>query len=178
MNTDVNNSQMCEELWTEYEPALREICRRKLLSCPSEIDDVISDTYLALCKNINAGEVIKYPKAWLYGTLNKIIKSKYNEINKIRKTQVSITNKENELFYNMDFDDEKMSHDDIEILRYEVLVQLDEQEKVLIDLIYAKRLKFKEIADILNTSESAIKQKNYRLKRKVKLIVKKEMEKY
>ena len=162
MNTDVNNSQMCEELWNQYEPALREICKRRLDSCPSEIDDVISDTYLALCKNINAGEVIQYPKAWLYGTLNNIIKSKYNEINRIRKTQVSITYKANELFYNVDFDDEKMSYEDIENLKREVMAKLDEQERVLVDLIYVKTLRFKEIANILGTSESAIKQKNYR----------------
>lgn len=177
MNTDVNNAQMCEKLWNEYEPTLRKICQNRLASCPSEIDDVISETYFALCRNIDSGELIHNPKAWLYGTLNNIIKTKYSEINKIRKNQISLTNRENELYYNVDFDGEKISYELIEKIKYSIIEQLDVSEKNLIDLIYVKRLKFKEVADILNISESAVKQKIYRLKRKIKLIAKKKIEK-
>ena len=58
-----NESQLCEKLWEKYEPRIRRICAYKLTSCPDEVDEVVSQTYLALCIKLNEG-TIQNPKAW------------------------------------------------------------------------------------------------------------------
>lgn len=178
MNTDTNDMLLCEELWTEYEPSLRRICSYKLSSYPAEIDDIIEDTYLALCDAMKNGKIINSPKAWLYGTVNNLIKLKYSEIKRIKKTQVSLDSVENELFYEIDLDDTKLSEEIIDKLKDEVFDELTGAEQTLLTLIYVKRLKMKEIAEILSTSQEAVKQKNYRLKRKIKLIVKEKIKNF
>lgn len=61
--------EICENLWNEYEPQLRKICRVKLRSCPDEVDDVMSEVSLALCKQIEKFGKPEKPKQWLYATL-------------------------------------------------------------------------------------------------------------
>lgn len=176
MNLESKNKNYCENLWKEYEPNLRKICSYKLASCPSEIDDVISNTYLALCKSINKGEIIDKPKAWLYATLNNFIKLKYAEMDKRKRVFVPLDAAEHELYYDVDFENVELDDDLIEQLRHEVLEELSVSDRTLYLLIYNKKLKFKNIAKILNSTESAIKQKHYRLKRKIKKIVRKKID--
>lgn len=47
-----NQRKICTEIWQEYESQLRKICKIKLQSHPNEIDDVMSEVSLALCKQI------------------------------------------------------------------------------------------------------------------------------
>ena len=58
--------EICENLWNEYEPQLRKICRVKLRSCPDEVDDVMSEVSLALCKQIEKLETHKGGKVHDY----------------------------------------------------------------------------------------------------------------
>ena len=48
-----NQRKICTEIWQEYESQLRKICKIKLQSHPNEIDDVMSEVSLALCKQYN-----------------------------------------------------------------------------------------------------------------------------
>lgn len=179
MNTDTNDIMaLCEELWSEYEPSLRRLCKFKLSSCPSEIDDVISDAYLALCDAVDKEKIINNPKSWLYGTVNNLIKLKYAEVARCKKTQVSLESVENELFYEIDLDEVKLSDEILEKLKDEVFNELNGAEQTLLTLIYLEKLKLREIAEILDTSQEAVKQKSYRLKRKIKLIVKEKIKNF
>ena len=89
--------EICENLWNEYEPQLRKICRVKLRSCPDEVDDVMSEVSLALCKQIEKFGKPEKPKQWLYATFNNIINLKYREIYKQKEKQENIENKDFEL---------------------------------------------------------------------------------
>lgn len=172
MLTENKNMELSKVLWEEYEPNLRRICNYKLSSYPDEVDDVIGETYLALCNAIDKNVEIKNPKAWLYGTLNNLIKSKYTELDKKKKTYIRLESVEHELFYNVDFDAKELSDDVINIIKDEIIDELSESEKSLLYLIYENKLKIKEISKILCTTESAIKQKHYRIKLKIKRIAK------
>lgn len=178
MKTDTNNTVLCEKIWNECEPLLRRICNIKLSSHPSEIDDVIGDTYLALCNALNSGASIRDYKAWLFGTVNNLIKMKYTELNKIKKTLINIDNVEHELLYSINFSDVTLNDEIIEMIKQEIIDELSGSERTLLILIYTKRLKFKEIALILNTSENAVKQKHYRLKLKIKKLVKEKLKNF
>lgn len=177
METDEKSMELCEALWNKYEPSLRKICQYKLSGNLSEVDDVIADAYLALCDAIKSNAEISNYKAWLYGTVNNLIKLKYAEINKRKKTYVRLESVEHKLFYDVDFDDFDLTDELLDGIITDILQQLLDSEKTLLILIYIKKLKFKEIAEILDTTEDAVKQKHYRLKRKIKRLAKEKMEK-
>lgn len=177
MTTNTNDMALCEELWNEYEPSLRKICNYRLSSNTSEIDDVIGEAYLALCNAINQGETINNPKAWLYSTVNNIIKLKYTEIKKHKKTLVNLDSVEHELFYNIDFDEAKLSDEIIDQIKDEIYDELLPAEQTLLILIYSRKHKFNDIAKILHTTKGAVKQRHYRLKRKIKSMAKEKIKK-
>lgn len=178
MNTQTKDMALYEALWKECEPNLRGICNRKLSSYPSEIDDVIGDTYLALCNAVSKGTELDNPKAWLYGTLNNIIKLKYAELDRKKKTYIRLERVENELFYDVDFDSRELSDEILNGIKDEIVDELLDSERTLLILIYEKKLKIKEISVILNTTEAAIKQKHYRLKRKIKMLAKEKIKNF
>lgn len=87
-----NQRKICTEIWQEYESQLRKICKIKLQSHPNEIDDVMSEVSLALCKQIKKYGEPNKPKQWLYATLNNIINLKYRELYKFKEKQESLEN--------------------------------------------------------------------------------------
>lgn len=178
MLTENNDMELSKVLWEEYEPNLRGICDYKLSGYPDEVDDVIGETYLALCNAIDKGLEIQNPKAWLYGTLNNQIKLKYSEIARKKKIYIRFENVEHKLFYNVDFEKDELSEETIEMLKDDVFDELIDAERILLFLIYEKKIKLKEVAKILNTTEAAVKQKHYRLKRKIKKLAKEKIKKY
>lgn len=178
MLTENRDMELSKVLWEEYEPSLRRLCNYKLSSYPDEIDDVIAETYLALCNAIDKGTEIQNPKAWLYGTLNNRIKLKYSEIDRKKKTYIRFDSIEHKLFYCVDFEEEELSEDTIERLKDDVFSELIDAERTLLVLIYDKKIKLKDVAKILNTTEAAVKQKHYRLKRKIKKLAKEKLKKY
>jgi RNA polymerase sigma-70 factor (ECF subfamily) len=178
MRIENEDMELSKVLWEKYEPSLRRLCNYKLSSYPDEIDDVIGETYLALCNSINKGTEIQNPKAWLYGILNNQIKLKYSEIDRKKKTYIRLESVEHELFYNVSFDEETLSEDIIENLKDDIFDELIDAERTLLILIYDKKIKLKDVARILNTTEAAVKQKHYRLKRKIKKLAKEKLKKY
>ena len=159
-----NQRKICTEIWQEYESQLRKICKIKLQSHPNEIDDVMSEVSLALCKQIKKYGEPNKPKQWLYATLNNIINLKYRELYKFKEKQESL--EENgieskiEEIYNNEIRDKLHSF-------------LSEDEYLIIKYIYFDRLKMKEIANIIGSTESAVKQKHYRICNKLRKSAKK-----
>ena len=170
---NVDETRICDEIWEKHKPRLQKICTIKLSNHLDEVDDVISEVFLALCEQIEKRGVPEKPKAWLYGTFNNILNSKYREIYKAREKHVSIYDKEIILPYttdiNKDIFDKLYSEELQEFLKSE----LNENEYRLIQYIYYDKLKMAEIADLENTTEAAIKQKHYRLCNKLRWLAEK-----
>lgn len=166
MENDCN--LQCAELWNKYEPDLRRLCGLKLQSYADEIDDVISETFLALCKKVTESGPPENPKAWLYGTANNLINLKFRKLYRAKEKTVSLSDKEYELPYSHDFAEEIEDNLLIEELKSELEKELSEQEKALLRYIYDDGLKMKKIAEILHTTEAAVKQKHYRLCNKIR----------
>lgn len=178
MSTDTENMDFCEALWNEYEPKLRQLCQYKLASCPEEIDEAIGDAYLALCSAVSNGTELKNPKAWLFTITNNIIKLKYTEHNERKKNLVSFESVGCKLYYDIDFIDIKFTDEVLYQIKDEIYNELLPAEQTLLILIYTKKLKYKEIARILHSTEKAVKQRHYRLKRKIKQIAKEKLKNY
>ena len=157
--------EICENLWNEYEPQLRKICRVKLRSCPDEVDDVMSEVSLALCKQIEKFGKPEKPKQWLYATF---INLKYREIYKQKEKQENIENKDLELPFEQNGIEEKIEEIYNNEIRDKLSTFLSNDECIIIKYIYFDRLKMKEIADIIGSTESAVKQKHYRICNKLR----------
>lgn len=169
---DNKNTKFCAELWEKYEPCIRRLCNVKLPDRPDDVNEIVSETYLALCEAVNKGKTFVNPYAWLYSTANNLIKQKFIKLKIYRTKHQSISNTEIELKYNIDFLDLMISDDDIERMKDEIEKQLTESEKLLLQFVYVDKLKTKEIAKILNSTEAAVKQKRYRLVNKIKQMAK------
>ena len=62
------------DIWAEYEPYIRKLCKYKLNSMPDCIDDCVQDVFLDLSVALNEGKTINNPKAWLTTVTNNKIK--------------------------------------------------------------------------------------------------------
>lgn len=168
-----NQRKICTEIWQEYESQLRKICKIKLQSHPNEIDDVMSEVSLALCKQIKKYGEPNKPKQWLYATLNNIINLKYRELYKFKEKQEGLENNDFELPFEENGIESKIEEIYNNEIRDKLSTFLSNDEYIIIKYIYFDRLKMKEIADIIGSTESAVKQKHYRICNKLRKLAKK-----
>lgn len=166
------NTEFCEQLWTKCEPKIRKLCNVKMADHPEEIEEIIADTYLTLCEAVNKGKKFSNPSAWLYGTANNLIKQKFKELKIYKQKHKTISSTGYELMYNIDYLDAIITDDNIEQMKAEIESELSDSEKMLLEFIFVDGLKTKEIAEILNITVSAVKQKRYRLVKKIKQMAK------
>lgn len=128
-----------------------------------DIEEIISDVFLALWKNHSNLEKDTPIKQYITGIAKNIIKNKYRST----KLNYSIS----------DYEEQLISNDNLEILAEE-----KEQNKIIIDtlktmkedeykifmMFYYKSKKIKDIAKDLNISESNVKVKLHRIRKVVK----------
>ena len=170
---NVDEKRICAEIWESHEPLIRKICSIKLKSSPNEIDDVVSDVFLALCKQVSESGAPEKPREWLCGTLRNMLNKKYTAIYKIRENETSLSDEEFRLPLNNDDINRKENEIYIEELMKLFDNKLNDSDLELLDYIFNHGLKSKKIAVLKNTTEAAIKQKRYRLYLKLRKIVRK-----
>lgn len=165
---NIQQQQICTELWYKHEPQLRKACSYKLKKYPCDVDDVISEVFLALCQKILKDGEPNNPESWLYATMNNLAAIKFKQIYKEREKEISIHDNDVDLPYDSNF--ENTVHDNILIGDFfkSFQMKLNEQENRLIQYIYSDELSMKEIAEIKQSTANAIKQQHYRLMKKIK----------
>lgn len=166
---DLIQKEECENLWCEYESKLRKICRAKL-SNSTDADEVVSSVFLALCKQIEKEGIPNKPRQWLYGTLNNILNLQYRSIyrekhyiDSLEDIKIVLPNTQDEI----DKEIENIYNDE---LKNQLRLLLSQDEYKIIYYIYFEQLKMKEVAKKMNTTENAVKQKHYRICKKLKKI--------
>lgn len=169
---DLKGQKLCAELWQTYESQLHRLCRYQMKKYPDDADDVVSEVYLALCKKVADSGPPEHPKAWLYGTLNNLMAAKFKQIYKAAERQVSMEDMEQELPFDDDF--EEIVHDRVVLsnLKKRLEQELNDSEKQLLEYIYTKEKSLREIAELTGSTTAAVKQKHYRLVKKIKKISK------
>ena len=157
--------ELCAEYWLKYEPKLRVFCRAKSINYNFDIDEVLSDTFLALCKKIQSDGALEYPQAWLYKVLNNIILQSDRKSDYEFKHMVDLTFVQNDVEAN--FEDKLVQKESLTALSQELNSKLNSQEKLLFKLLYYDELKYETIAKMYDINEDAVKQRKYRLKHKI-----------
>lgn len=170
--------ELCKSLWLEYKDTLTRMCKYKLSNYPDEVEDVISDAFYYMCRAVYTDTHLENPGAWLVAVTNNLIKKKYVEIRKIKSKQVSLDEENFDAFKIEEsaFRDNTVSDLLIERISDVIISELSFDEQVLYKYVYNEKLKMKEIADILNLTEVNVRQRNHRLSKKLKVLIKKYIE--
>lgn len=165
--------EICEELWIKYEPDVRRIANYKLMNHPQDAQEVVSATYLALCDAVEGGKEILNYKGYLYGIVDHIIKTTYEDIKRNKARQISLEAVKDQLTYEQDFDRESIDEDEIIRQANEILSQLTPSELTLYTLFYKKNYDYKKIGKIMGIKPNVAKQRKYRLDLKLQKIISK-----
>lgn len=132
-------------------------------------EEIISDTFLILWKNSQKLDENKAIKPYISGITKNLIKEKARK----RKIHLDITEYENKIETEETIDIIVEQREKISIIK-ENIEKLSKQEKEIFILYYYKSMKIKQIAEHLGTTEFTIKQKLYRIRKRIKKLIEKE----
>lgn len=155
-------NKICAELWNELKPGMQQICIAKMKGYTNDVDDIISDVFVALCKHVSEKGFPDNPKPWLYRTLYNLINTCFREKYNNEKHFVQSNTELIKLPYKHDFVDDIINNDTLNRAN-KIIGTLDRKDQIIIKSFYFKEQSMKEIAEILDSTVTAVKQKRYRL---------------
>lgn len=123
---------------------MKKICHAKMAD-NNDIDDIISETYLAFYEHCKKHGLPDNPTAWLYSILNRRINNKCREVYKNARNKVHLDEIQN-LSFEVDFEEELLKNVSIDELKTKIISKLTNDEYNLYELIYEKGTKYAEIA--------------------------------
>lgn len=170
------SKDILDTVYKENELYVRKLCKLKLKSIPSEIDDCVQETFTAFAEALDKGKKIENPKAWLLKVANNIIKDVYSKNVRNRKRIVSLD--ENILNYDLSYCINFEQTPDVDenlILLYKeyILELLTDDERNLIRDRYDLHKSIRIMAADRDTTENNIYQKLSRLKVKTRMLINK-----
>ncbi len=179
MNEEMRS--LCSKIWVENKDWIIARVRAKLQSCPDEVDDVVADISYHFCVAILNNTIHTDCRGWLYAVTENCIKKKYEEMSKKRNryTEYKEENFECAEDYSSAeelFLDSLIPESVIENLSIKIIDELKEAERQLYECIYVRKMKMKEIADKLEITVFAVRQRSTRLTKKIKKLVKMNIE--
>ncbi len=167
----------CEQIWRENSQYIRQFCEYRLNSS-DDVDECISEVYLALVQALENKTEITYPKAWLTAVANNKIIDFYKSNKKKKAVVISLSSFDDSVASYDNYNFDEVSDDEIELIKIKVLECLDEREKAIIEDHYQRGRKIKMIAAERNLSEANVKQILFRAREKIKSNAKKELDRH
>ncbi|MBR5202870.1 MAG: sigma-70 family RNA polymerase sigma factor [Clostridia bacterium] len=151
-----------EQCYKEYYQSLINFARARLREGSDFCEDCVQETFTVFYNRLQAGENFEYPKAFLYRTLDNIVKKQKAKIVAEEINTVSLDDPDNtiEIAVADEIDCEKC----IKILEN----SLDEEEKFLYTEKYVNGKKIEQIAIESGLSVGAVTMRLSRLRKKLK----------
>ena len=167
-----SNSQeeIFTEIWYKYRPEMRRFCYANLKGYKEEAEDIVERAFYLLWKKMAEDDLPPVPQAWLYKTIDNLIKAEYRRQKKDQKYLTFGSTTCENLRYVVDLDEEMAKEELNQELVNAVNNELTEDEKELIRYLFIEEKSHKEIAEILGISDNAVKQRRFRMIRKNQLI--------
>lgn len=130
---------------------------------PEDIEEIISDVFLTIWNNREKLDIEKELSPYIAGITKNLIKKKYRD----NKTHENIEDYEERLICieGIDLYCEEEEQNEILIKNLELLKP---EEQRIFMMFYYEDKKIKEIARILDVSQSKVKMKLYRIRKKLK----------
>lgn len=130
---------------------------------PEDIEEIISDVFLTIWNNREKLDIEKELSPYIAGITKNLIKKKYRD----NKTYENIEDYEEKLISieGIDLYYEEEERNEILIKNLELLKP---EEQRIFMMFYYEDKKIKEIAQVLDVSQSKVKMKLYRIRKKLK----------
>jgi len=161
------NPQLFEPLYKKYYPQIVSFIYHRIES-KEDAYEITAQVFYKALENLSKYKAQGVPfSAWLF----RIASNELNQLFRKNKCTriVSISNDGlQELTQNIDESASLIADEQL----FEALQQLEEEEMELIDMRYFEKRSFKEISEIKESGESAIKMRVYRILEKLKTILK------
>lgn len=131
-----------------------------------DIEEIVSESFFVLWKNYKKMNLSDNIGNYLCGVSRNILLKKLRN-NKVFNKNVNIEDYQNVLDCKKDVEDMFYEQEKIGFIE-NIVLNLDEESKEIFILFYYEQRKVKEISKILNISESKVKTKLYRIRKKLK----------
>lgn len=161
-----NNELDLEKIIKDYTAYVSKIVDNMSKGFIAEADkeEIVLDVFFALWKNTNKLDVDKSLSAYLAGITKNIVKVYFNK-NKIKKEELD--DYQNSLYALDQLDMFDENHDLIVRLEKKVTSMKKIDKDIFIDFYYSSK-SIKDIAEKHNISEFNVKQRLYRIRKKIK----------
>lgn len=165
----LKNELDIEEIMKNYTPYIYTILKNRNVNLTNEdIEEIISDVFLAVWKNQNKLNTNKEISPYLVG----ITKNLYNKKIRNKKDIIDIDNYQN-ILTETESIEIKIENTEKEKLILFVVNNMKQEDKDIFTLYYYNSRTMKEIADILNITEKKVKSRLFRIRQKVKKFLEK-----
>ena len=159
-----DNQLNIEKVIINYTPYIYTIIKNKNSNLSNEdIEEIVSDVFLAVWKNQSRLDINKEISTYLVG----IAKNLYNKKIRNKKNIINIENYKNNLF-DTESIDIKIENTEKENLIFMLVNNMKQEDKDIFILYYYNAKSIKDIANILNITENKIKSRLFRIRRKIK----------
>ncbi len=159
-----DNQLNIEKVIINYTPYIYTIIKNKNSDLSNEdIEEIVSDVFLAVWKNQSRLDINKEISTYLVG----IAKNLYNKKIRNKKNIINIENYKNNLF-DTESIDIKIENTEKENLIFMLVNNMKQEDKDIFILYYYNAKSIKDIANILNITENKIKSRLFRIRRKIK----------
>jgi len=166
-NTDTKE-QAFRKLVTTYKERLYWHIRKIVIS-HDDADDVLQNTFIKIFRGIDNFKQESQLFSWMYRIATNESISFINK--RAKEKNVDISDYHQHLTSNLS-SDSMFSGDDIELILQKAIKTLPTKQQLVFNMKYFDNLKYKQIAEILETSEGALKASYFHAVRKVEQFVK------
>ena len=138
---------------------------RRLILCHNDTDDVLQNVYIKIYRSIDKFKEKSKLSTWMY-------RIAYNESINFLKSKEKKYFFSSEIMYNTMInnlrEDPYFDGDELDIKLQSIIFKLPPKQKLVFQMKYYQNKKFKEISQILGTSEGALKASYHLAKNKIK----------
>lgn len=168
--TYIENSKLqMEKIMEKYNNYVSTIIRNSYIKLSNEdVEEIVLDVFFTLWKNQNKLDINKSMAAYISGITKNLIKYKYRQY----KVELNIEEYEEKLIDNSNIEIALLKSEKQNAISEE-LEKLKQEDKEIFIQYYYDDKSIKEISEIFNMSESKVKSKLFRVRKKLNKILKK-----
>lgn len=142
---------------------------RKIVISHDDADDVLQNTFIKVFRGIDNFKQESQLFSWMYRIATNESISFINK--RAKEKNVDISDYQQQLTSNLN-SDSMFSGDEIELILQQAIKTLPTKQQLVFNMKYFDNLKYKQISEILETSEGALKASYFHAVRKVEEFVK------
>lgn len=165
LGSRIASVEIFEKCYKEYYQSLINFARARLRESSDCCEDCVQEAYTVFYNRLQNGEDFEYPQAFLYRTLDNIIKKQKTKIMTEQINQISLDDPDNPI--------EIVAEESIDCEKYIKILEdsLDEEERYFYMAKYVNGRKIEEIAKESGLSVGAVTMRLSRLRKRLKTLL-------